>query len=63
MLSEKFPCYMIVDDNGLLFRQDPQVVQGIGYTDYRARVKPLLEEFRLLWARSTTDPDLRALTL
>ncbi len=63
MLSEKYPCYMIVDDNGLMFRQDPQVVQGIGYTDYRARVKPLLEEFRLLWARSTVDPDLRALTL
>ena len=63
MLSEKFPCYMIADDNGLLFRQDPQVVQGIGYTDYRARVKPLLEEFRLLWARSTVDPDLRQHTL
>jgi hypothetical protein len=63
MLSEKYPCYMIADDNGLLLRQDSQVVQGIGYTDYRARVKPLLEEFKLLWARSTIDPDLRQHTL
>lgn len=63
MLSEKYPCYMIADDNGLLFRQDPQVIQGIGYNDYRARIKPLLEEFKLLWARSTVDPDLRQHTL
>ncbi len=63
MLSEKFPNYLIVDDKGLLYRQDPQVVQGIGYHDYRARVKPLLEDFKLLWARSTTDPDLRQHTL
>lgn len=63
MLSEKYPCYLIADDNGLLFRQDPQVVQGIGYHDYRARVKPLLEDFKLMWERSTTDPDLRQHTL
>jgi hypothetical protein len=63
MLSEKYPAYMIADDNGLLFRQDPQVIQGIGYTDYRARVKPLLEEYKLLWSRSTSDPDLRPHTL
>jgi hypothetical protein len=58
-IAEKYPNYMIVDDNGLLYRQDLQVVQGIGYHDYRARVKPLLEEFKQLWARSMTDPDLR----
>jgi hypothetical protein len=63
MMSEKYPNYMLADDNGLLFRQDPQVVQGIGYTDYRARVKPLLEDFKLLWSRSTSDPDLRPHTL
>jgi hypothetical protein len=63
ILSEKFPNYLIADDNGLLFRQDPQVIKGIGYHDYRARVKPLLEDFKLLWARSTTDPDLRQHTL
>jgi hypothetical protein len=62
-LAEKYPSYLIADDNGLLFRQDPQVVQGIGYTDYRARIKPLLEEFKLLWSRSTSDPDLRPHTL
>lgn len=61
--SEKHPCFMIVDDNGLLFRQDPQVLQGIGYTDYRARAKPLLEQFEQLWARSGTDPDLRQHTV
>lgn len=61
--SEKHPCYLIVDDNGLLFRQDPQVVQGIGYTDYRARARPLLEQFEQLWARSGTDPDLRSHTV
>ena len=63
ILSEKYPNYMITDDNGLLYRQDPQVVHGIGYTDYRARVKPLLEDYKLLWSRSTSDPDLRAQTL
>lgn len=62
-LAEKYPNYMITDDNGLLYRQDPQVIQGIGYTDYRARVKPLLEDYKLLWSRSTSDPDLRAHTL
>ena len=63
MLSERYPSYLIADDNGLLFRQDPQVIHGIGYTDYRARVKPLLEEFKLLWGRSTTDADLRQHTI
>ncbi len=62
-LSEKFPNYLITDDNGLLFRPDPQDTQGIGYHDYRARVKPLLEEFKLLWSRATTPPDLRQHTL
>jgi hypothetical protein len=61
--SEKHPCYLIIDDNGLLFRQDPQVMAGIGYTDYRARAKPMLEQFEQLWSRSSVDPDLRPQTV
>jgi hypothetical protein len=62
-IAEKFPNYLITDDNGLLFRQDPQTMQGIGYHDYRARVKPLLEDFKQMWARATTPPDLQQRTL
>lgn len=62
-ISEKFPNYLIADDKGLLFRPDVQDMQGIGYHDYRARVKPLLEDFKQLWARATTPPDLRQHTL
>ncbi|MEZ5539732.1 MAG: GNAT family N-acetyltransferase [Pseudomonadales bacterium] len=62
-IAEKFPNYLITDDNGLLFRPDPQETQGIGYHDYRARVKPLLEEFKQLWSRATTPADLRQQTL
>lgn len=62
-MAEKHPNYLITDDRGLLFRQDPQDTQGIGYHDYRARIKPLLEDFKQLWARSTTPPDLRQHTL
>ncbi len=62
-IAEKFTNYLITDDKGLLFRPDPQAMQGIGYHDYRARVKPLLEDFKQLWARATTPPDLRQRTL
>jgi hypothetical protein len=62
-VAEKFPNYLITDDKGLLFRQNPQSMQGIGYHDYRARVKPLLEDFKQLWARATTPPDLQQRTL
>lgn len=61
--TERLPCYLITDDNGLMFRQDPLVMQGVGYFDYRARTKPLLEQFELLWARSGSDPDLRQQTI
>lgn len=62
-LTEKLPNFMVVDDNGLLFRPDSQVVQGIGYTDYRARAKPLIEQFDQYWIRSHVDPDLRQHTI
>lgn len=61
--SEKLPCFMIVDDNGLILRPDSQVMQGIGYTDYRARARPLLEQFEQYWTRSYIDPDLRMHTI
>ena len=61
--TERLPCYLITDDNGLMYRQDPLVMQGVGYFDYRARTKPLLEQFELLWARSGSDPDLRQQTI
>lgn len=61
--TEKLPCFMVADDNGLILRPDPQIMQGIGYTDYRARAKPLLDQFEQYWARSCIDPDLRQHTV
>lgn len=59
----KQPAYLIVDDNGLLFRPDGAVLSGIGYHDYRARVKTLLNEFDLMWNVATQDQNLRQMTM
>lgn len=59
----KQPAYLIVDDNGLLFRPDGAALSGIGYLDYRARVKTLLAEFDLMWNTSHQDQNLRQMTM
>jgi hypothetical protein len=61
--EKKYPSYLIADDDGLLFRPDAHIIQGIGYTHYRARVKPLIAEFDALWHNAYTDPDLRRLSM
>ena len=57
------PAYLIVDDNGLLYRSDDNAITGIGYRDYRGRVKMLLTEFDLMWNSAQEDPDLRRMTV
>ena len=62
-VSGKQPCYLLSDDGGMLLRPDPEIVLGIGYSDYRGRVKPLREQFNTLWQSAYVDADLRRLTL
>jgi hypothetical protein len=59
----KQPCYLLADDCGLLLRPDNEIINGIGYTDYRGRVKPLREEFDTLWNSAYEDADLRRVTV
>ena len=61
--SSRQPAYMIADDCGLLFRPDAAALTGIGYLDYRARVKTLLDEFHLLWNVAREDHNLRQMSL
>ncbi|HQQ63597.1 MAG TPA: hypothetical protein PLF22_08480 [Pseudomonadales bacterium] len=62
-VSGKQPSYLLADDGGMLFRPDPDIILGIGYTDYRSRVKPLREQFDLMWSSAYEDADLRRLTV
>lgn len=55
--------YLISDHDHLLRRQNARAMQGLCYTDDRARARDQLEEFDLLWNAATTDPNLRSLTL
>jgi hypothetical protein len=57
--SVRQPAYVIADDKGLLFRPDGNIPHGIGYLDYRARVKTLLDEFGQMWNVAREDPNLR----
>ncbi len=61
--NDKLPCFLLADDNGILFRPNSQIVQGIGYTDYRARAKQLQEQFELHWQSASQDADLRRMTV
>lgn len=62
-VSGKQASYLLADDGGMLFRPDPDIVLGIGYTDYRSRVKPLREQFDLMWNSAYEDADLRRMTV
>lgn len=61
--SSRQPAYLIADDNGLLYRPDGATLTGIGYLDYRARVKTLLDDFHLLWNVAHEDHNLRHMKL
>ncbi len=61
--NTKQPAYLIVDDKGLLFRPDSGALAGIGYMDYRGRVKTLLSDFDIMWNVAYPDHNLRQMTM
>lgn len=55
--------FMLVDDNGLVYRAHPESYEGYAEFAAPARVREKSNEFREVWERSKSDPELSRLGL
>jgi len=55
--------FMIVDRDGLLFKNDENSMQGFANLQAGAEIKNLMDVWERLWQNSEADPQLRPLSL
>jgi predicted GNAT family N-acyltransferase len=55
--------YVLVDDQGLLIRNNPQLYTGIAYYNARATVRLQQNRFDSTWQTSQSDPNVRSMLL